>query len=108
MKIALSSCLAAAAFALLLFSPAAGQEKVSPYGVYRKGQAEGGYGEKRPVKTAGEASKVLREHFAGKGVEVGSVKEKELFFEAEILDMKGRLVDKVVVDKRTGRIRSIY
>jgi len=83
----------------------AGAQDSSPY---RKGTAETGYGEKRPVTTIEEARKALTEYFAKKDVKIGEIKEKKLFFEAEIRDKSNNLVDKVIVDKRTGRIRSTY
>ena len=81
---------------------------VYPYGDYKKGTADSSYGQKRPVATAEEAKKVLTEYFAKKDVRIGEIKEKGLFFEAEIRDKSNNLVDKVIVDKRTGRIRSTY
>jgi len=88
--------------------PFAGAEDASPYGGYKKGTAETGYGEKRPVTTIEEARKALTEYFAKKDVKIGEIGEQELFFEAEIRDKANNLVDKVIVDKRTGRIRSTY
>ncbi len=76
----------------------------SPYG----GSESGAYGEKREVKTTEEARKALREYFSKKDVRVGEIKEKDLYFEAEIRDKNDNLVDKVIIDKRTGRIRSIF
>jgi hypothetical protein len=81
---------------------------VYPYGDYKKGTTDSSYGEKRPVTTVEEAKKVLTEYFAKKDVRIGEIKEKELFFEAEIRDKGNNLVDKVIIDKRTGRIRSTY
>lgn len=66
-----------------------------------------GYGEKKEVKTMDDAQRALREYYAGKDVKIGEVKEKELYFEAEIRDRSNKLIDKVIIDKRTGRIRSI-
>ena len=86
----------------------AGAEDASPYGGYKKGTAETGYGEKRPVATIEEARKALTEYFAKKDVKIGEIREQELFFEAEIRDKSNNLVDKVIIDKRTGRIRSTY
>jgi hypothetical protein len=80
----------------------------SPYGDYKKGAADTGYGEKRPVATIEDARKVLAAYFAKKDVKIGEIREQELFFEAEIRDKNDNLVDKVIVDKRTGRIRSTY
>lgn len=104
-----------APLAVLLFSGAAlampaalAQDKPSPYGGYKKGTTDTTYGERRPVSSVAEARKVLREYFAKKNVKIGEIKEKDLYFEAEILDKSGQVIDTVIVDKRTGRIRSIY
>ena len=88
--------------------PLAHAKDASPYGDYKKGAADTGYGEKRPVTTLEDARKVLAEYFAKKDVRIGEIREHELFFEAEIRDKNDNLVDKVIVDKRTGRIRSTY
>ncbi|MGE5892909.1 MAG: hypothetical protein ACM34I_02525 [bacterium] len=76
----------------------------SPYG----GSKSGAYGEKRTIRTKEEAEKVLREYFAKKNVTIGRISEKELYFEAEILDKNNKVIDTVIVNKRTGRIRSIF
>lgn len=76
----------------------------SPYG----GSQGGTYGEKQQVTTKKEARRLLRDFFSKKGVTIGDIREKQYYFEADILDSKGKVVDKVIVDKRTGRIRSIY
>jgi len=66
------------------------------------------YGEKKGIRTAEEALQALKKNFNKKNVVIGEVAEKELYFEAEIKDRENIVIDKVVVDKRTGRIRSIY
>jgi hypothetical protein len=86
----------------------AGADDASPYGGYKKGTADIGYGQKRPVTNIEEARKALTEYFAKKDVKIGEIREQELFFESEIRDKANNLVDKVIVDKRIGRIRSIY
>lgn len=70
--------------------------------------AGGEYGQHRPVGSLEDARKVLKEFFGKRGEGVGTVTEKELFFEADVLDAKGVQVDRIILDKRTGRIRSIY
>jgi hypothetical protein len=72
------------------------------------GPRSGSYGEKKEVTTAEEAEKAFREYFSKKDVKIGEIKERELYFEAEIKDKNDNRIDKVIVDKRTGRIRSIY
>lgn len=83
-------------------------EDASPYSDYKKGTPDTGYGEKRPVTTVEEARKVLKEYFGKKDVRIGEIKERKLFFEAEIRDKNNNLIDQMVVDKRTGRVRSTY
>jgi hypothetical protein len=79
-----------------------------PSGDFRRSRPESRYGEKRPVTSIEEAKKVLNEYFTEKPIRIGEIKEDKLFFEAEILDKNNEPVDKVIIDKRTGRIRSIY
>lgn len=60
------------------------------------------------VGTAEDARKAFKRYFEKKNVVIGEITEKELYFEAEIRDRNNTVIDKVIVDKRTGRIRSIY
>jgi hypothetical protein len=41
-------------------------------------------------------------------LKVGEIEDKGYVFEAEILTKDNSLVDKILVDKRTGWMRSIY
>jgi len=79
-----------------------------PFGGYCRGSGWGWYGARKQVRTALEARKLLQEYFANEDVKVGKVTDRQHFFEVEIKDKKDELVDVVIVDKRTGRIRSIY
>lgn len=79
-----------------------------PYGDYCYGPGGGWYGAKRGVDSTGEAKSVLQDYYAGDDVTIGKIVKKENYFDAEILDRNNRIVDRVIVDRRTGRIRSIY
>ena len=79
-----------------------------PYGDYCSGPRGGWYGDKTEVTSAGEAKSILCNYYAGDDVTIGKIVKKENYFEAEILDRNNRIVDRVIVDRRTGRIRSIY
>jgi hypothetical protein len=81
-----------------------------PYGQFCPGMGMGPYGVRRPVKTADEARQVITTYFSsiGQALYPGKIAEKNGYFEAEILDRTGAPIDKAIVDKRTGRIRSIY
>jgi hypothetical protein len=75
---------------------------------YPYGESRGGYGEKRAVSSMQEARRTIKEYFSRRDVRIGDIRERELFFEADIRDRRGAFVDKVIIDKRTGRIRSTY
>ncbi len=60
------------------------------------------------MKGVEEARKRLEEFYADEEVVVGKITERELHFEAEVKDKDGDLVDRVIIDKRSGRIRSTY
>lgn len=77
-------------------------------GTYPYGESRGGYGERKKVSSVQEARRTIKEYFVGRDVKISDVRERELFFEADVRDRRGALVDKVIVDKRTGRIRSTY
>lgn len=79
-----------------------------PYGGYCRGPQWGWYGARKPVKVAGEARKLLERYFKGEDVVIGKITEHEWYFESDIMDKKDRLLDRVIIDKRTGRVRSIY
>ena len=50
----------------------------------------------------------MSEYFSKRNVRVGKITERQLYFEAEITGKNNEVVDVVIIDKRTGRIRSIY
>jgi len=79
------------------------------YGQYWRSYKWGWYGAKRTVKTPVEANEIILQFYVPqKGIHIHRVIETPLFYQAEIINSKGVLVDKVIIDKRTGRIRSIY
>ena len=78
-----------------------------PYGDYCAGPRWGWYGSRRGVDTVKEASRILQDYFSKDGVTVGRVVERQGYFEAAILDRKGKAMDRVIVNRRNGRIRSI-
>jgi hypothetical protein len=41
-------------------------------------------------------------------IKLGQIIEKDHYFEAEIVTKEGSLADKLMVDKQTGWIRSLY
>lgn len=80
-----------------------------PYGHYWRSYKGGWYGAKRVVKSTTEANEIVIQFYVPqKGIRVHRIIESPNFFQAEIINQKGRVVDTVIIDKRTGRIRSIF
>lgn len=80
-----------------------------PYGAYCPGHRWGWYGASREVRSIEEARNILLEYCASADdIKIGRIKERKRFFEAEIYDKDNNLIDRVLIDKKTGRMRSIY
>jgi hypothetical protein len=79
------------------------------YGQFCPGSRRGGpYGARDPVGTADEARRIINKCFAttNQSLKVGRMDDREWYFVAEIRDLNGETVDVVIMDKRSGRIRS--
>jgi len=79
---------------------------IRPYGDYCPGR-HGRYGAKQTIHSREEARTTLEEYFKDKEITIGHISERKRFFRAEIRDRANNLVDIIIIDKRTGRIRSI-
>jgi len=79
-----------------------------PYGGYCEGPGWGWYGAPTPVTTAEAARNYLEKYFEGKDVVIGTITEQGMFFKADIKDRDGKLLDQVIIHRRSGRIRSTY
>ncbi len=80
----------------------------SPFGSYCKGRRWGWYGANKAVKSAGEAEAAIKRYYFPEKVNIARITGKSTFFEAQVKDSTNRPIDTVIVDKRTGRISSIY
>ncbi len=83
----------------------AGDNRVTPYGDYCKWC--GTYGTCRTAMTPEEADKAIEEYYQQKGYRVGGSYHKGRFIEVYIFK-DDILVDKVLFDRKTGRLRSLY
>lgn len=66
------------------------------------------YGARRPVTSVNDAREQFARYYSGQQLTVAEVAEKPWRFEADVLDNCGKVVDRVMIDKRSGRVRSIY
>ncbi len=80
------------------------------YGQYWQSETWGWYGAKRVVKTPDDAQHILSQYLVHhrRDVKVVRISEKAHFFVAEVINSKGVLVDLILIDRRTGRMRSMY
>lgn len=67
-----------------------------------------GYGDRRPVTSVEDARSQIAQYFEGQDVTVSDVADKQWRYEADIRDKQGAVIDRVMIDKRSGRIRSLY
>lgn len=97
--------LPAIAFAITLIVVYATSEGVTPYGDYS--QWCSAYGICKEDLGPQEAENIMGRYFASKGLTAANIRHKGRFIEADIY--KGnRPFDKVLFDRKTGRIRSTY
>lgn len=66
------------------------------------------YGASQSVANAAEARSLLLNYFSGLEYTISEVTEKKWGFRAEVIDRNGKVIDRIMIDKRSGRIRSLY
>ena len=87
-----------------------GWYKGMPYGRSCPGRRSGPYGARAAIKTPEEAKQAIEKYYAesGRKVQVTIIDERRRFYVADIAEPEGALIDTLIIDKRSGRIRSIY
>lgn len=75
----------------------------------QQGQQGGSYFD-RPALTQDQARDLLRDYLArsNASLEIGAIRDAGDFFEADVLSETKEIVEKLAIDKQTGRIRTIY
>ena len=82
--------------------------QMRPYGGYCQGPRWGWYGAHRAVTTVEETRSLLEEFLKETDLLVGEIRDRDTYYEADILNVEKEKVDMVIVDKRTSRVRSVY
>lgn len=82
-----------------------GDKPVTPYGDFcrRCGQ----YGTCKDIMSTEDAHKAMAEYYHTKGLDVEIMSIDGRFIKAKVHD-RGKVVDVIIFDRQTGRIRSIY
>ncbi len=80
-------------------------ERSMPYGDYPRG--ESAYGVCTQNMEPRDAEVAIEKYFAIKGLRATNMRHKGRFIEADVY-RDSQLYDKILFDRKTGRIRSIY
>lgn len=81
------------------------EKPVTPYGDFCRRCSE--YGNCKSTMSHEDSKKALIEYYHNKGLGVQLEKKRGRFIRAKIRD-KNKVVDVIIFDRRSGRIRSIY
>lgn len=102
----LLATLIAGAALLIAAMPASGHEGVvTPYGDYCRDCTT--YGTCKVTLTPREAVTALRGYYQERGYRLGTVHHRGRFIEADVYK-DGAKVDRVLFDRKSGRLRSVY
>ena len=85
----------------------AGEMGPPPFGDYCPRRHADHYGARQPLQTPEEALQRLSLFFRVPPPQITLRKELKMGYIADIINPDGSLSDRVIIDKRTGRIRSI-
>ena len=78
-----------------------------PYGGYRASPRWKWYGARQNITSVKEAREYLTEFYDSSLIRIGTIKERDGYFEAEVYRKSNAKRDRVIIDKGCGRIRSI-
>lgn len=81
------------------------QEHRTPYGDYQEWC--GAYGVCKDDMSPEDAETAITRYFSSRGLRVGRIQHRGRFVEAEIY-RNGRMTDRIIFDRKTGRMRSAY
>lgn len=101
MVVGLSILISMAIFSISLFA----QETRTPYGDYQEWC--GAYGVCKDDMSPKDAEIAITRYFSSKGMRVGRIQHRGRFVEAEVY-RNGRMMDRIILDRKTGRMRSVY
>jgi len=85
----------------------AGEHGPPPFGDYCPRRHADHYGARQPLRTPEEARERLGLFFNRPQAQISLRRELKMGYIADIINTDGSLSDRVIIDKRSGRIRSI-
>lgn len=84
-----------------------GEMGPAPFGDYCPRRHADRYGARQPVSTWEDAQERLRLFYKIPATQITLRKERRMGYIVDITNPDGTLSDRIIIDKRTGRIRSI-
>jgi hypothetical protein len=84
---------------------ASDQKKVTPYGDYCSRM--GHYGKHKSIIDLKQAEEALKHYYGEKRLDIDVVSREGRFIKVHVID-KHAVVDIIIFDRRTGRVRSVY
>ncbi len=82
-----------------------GQKEVTPYGDYCSRMSH--YGKHKSIIDLKHAEEALKHYYGEKGLDIDVVSREGRFIKVHVID-KHAVVDIIIFDRRTGRVRSVY
>jgi len=79
--------------------------KVTPFGDYCSRMSH--YGKNKSIIDLKHAEEALKHYYGEKGLDIDVVSREGRFIKVHVID-KHAVVDIVIFDRRTGRVRSVY
>lgn len=79
-----------------------------PYGGFKSDKKKSRYGKPFVVKSKEEAIDILKAYYGDTKIKIGEVEERKRFFIIEVLDEQDNLIDIILINKKSGRLRSIF
>lgn len=90
---------------LFLFIALSHAQDRTPYGDYQEWC--GAYGVCKHDMSQKDAEIAITRYFSSRGMSVRNVQHRGRFVEAEVY-RNSRMMDRIIFDRKTGRIRSVY
>ncbi len=82
-----------------------GHNKVTPFGDYCSRMSH--YGKNKSIIDLKHSEEALKHYYKEKGLDIVIVSSKGRFIKVKIMD-EYNLVDIIIFDRQTGRVRSVY
>lgn len=97
----------------MLYGQTKGEKRIDvtnnpPYGGFKFDKKKGRYGKPFLVNSKEEAIDIIKSYYGDTNLKIGEIEERKRFFIIEVLDEQDNLIDIILINKKSGRLRSIF